>query len=303
MLEIQNLYFRYSRRTSMVLNGVNLTLRDGEIGILLGRNGSGKTTLFKNILGIQNPESGIIRFDGEELMKLSRRERARRIAYVPQSIHFGALSVFDTVLMGRISYFGFKAGKEDEAAVEAILRDMKLEEFAARNVEQLSGGERQKIAIARALAQEPRLLVFDEPTGNLDIANEQLIIDEARRVAREKGITILTSLHDLNQALDLGDRFFSMLLASVITAVCVSFLGIIGFVGIICPHVTKRLLGQDHRISVPASALSGSVLLLLADTLSRSMGNGSALPVGAITSLLGAPFFLAIIFSRKGEHD
>ena len=98
-------------------------------------------------------------------------------------------------------------------------------------------------------------------------------------------------------------RFLSMLLASVITAVCVSFLGIIGFVGIICPHVTKRILGQDHRVSVPASALSGSVLLLLADTLSRSMGNGSALPVGAITSLLGAPFFLAIIFSRKGEHD
>lgn len=94
-------------------------------------------------------------------------------------------------------------------------------------------------------------------------------------------------------------RFGSMLLASVITAVCVSFLGVIGFVGIICPHVTKRLLGQDHRITVPVSALGGSLLLLLADTLSRSMGNGSALPVGAITSLLGAPFFLAIIFSRR----
>ena len=94
-------------------------------------------------------------------------------------------------------------------------------------------------------------------------------------------------------------RFFSMLLASVITAVCVSFLGIIGFVGIICPHVTKRLLGQDHNFSIPVSALSGSLLLLLADTLSRSMGNGSALPVGAITSLLGAPFFIAIIFSKK----
>ena len=206
MLEIQDLRFRYSRRAPMVLDGVNLTLRDGEIGILLGKNGSGKTTLFKNILGIQKP----IRFDGEDLLRLSRRERARRIAYVPQSIHFGALSVFDTVLMGRVSYFGYKAGKEDEAAVEAILRDMKLETYAARNVEQLSGGERQKIAIARALAQEPRLLVFDEPTGNLDIANEQLIIDEARRAAREKGIAILTSLHDLNQALDLGDRFFFM---------------------------------------------------------------------------------------------
>ena len=96
-----------------------------------------------------------------------------------------------------------------------------------------------------------------------------------------------------------GLRFTAMLLASLITAVCVSFLGVIGFVGIICPHVTKKLLGQDHRLTIPVSCMSGSLLLLLADTLSRSMGNGSALPVGAITSLLGAPFFIAIIFSRK----
>ena len=96
-----------------------------------------------------------------------------------------------------------------------------------------------------------------------------------------------------------GLRFTAMLLASVITAVCVSFLGVIGFVGIICPHVTKKLLGQDHRVTIPVSCMSGSLLLLFADTLSRSMGNGSALPVGAITSLLGAPFFIAIIFSRK----
>lgn len=94
-------------------------------------------------------------------------------------------------------------------------------------------------------------------------------------------------------------RFVSLLVASVITAVCVSFLGVIGFVGIICPHVTKKLLGQDHRVTIPVSCLSGSLLLLLADTVSRSMGSGSALPVGAITSLLGAPFFIAIIFSRK----
>ena len=99
-----------------------------------------------------------------------------------------------------------------------------------------------------------------------------------------------------------GLRFASLLLASVITAVCVSFLGIIGFVGIICPHVIKKLLGQDHRVTIPASCLAGSLLLLLADTMSRSLGSGSALPVGAITSLLGAPFFIAIIFSRKEKH-
>ena len=99
-----------------------------------------------------------------------------------------------------------------------------------------------------------------------------------------------------------GLRFASLLIASVITAVCVSFLGIIGFVGIICPHVTKKLLGQDHRVAIPVSCLMGSLLLLLADTMSRSLGSGSALPVGAITSLLGAPFFIAIIFSRKENH-
>jgi len=100
-----------------------------------------------------------------------------------------------------------------------------------------------------------------------------------------------------------GLRFTAMLLASVITAICVSFLGIIGFVGIICPHVTKKLLGQDHRVTIPASCMSGSILLLFADTLSRSMGGGSALPVGAVTSLLGAPFFIAIIFSRKENRQ
>ena len=83
----------------------------------------------------------------------------------------------------------------------------------------------------------------------------------------------------------------------------VSFLGVIGFVGVICPHAVKKLLGQDHRHTVTASALAGSLLLLLADTVSRSLGSGSALPVGAITSLLGAPFFLAVIFSRGGDGE
>ena len=95
-------------------------------------------------------------------------------------------------------------------------------------------------------------------------------------------------------------RFISLLLASLITAVCVSFLGVIGFVGIICPHVVKKLLGQDHRVTIPATILSGSLLLLISDTLARTAGSGSALPVGAVTSLLGAPFFIAIIFFRKG---
>lgn len=208
MLEIKDITFRYSRRAPLILDNINLTLEKGEIGILLGKNGSGKTTLFKNILGIEKPESGSISYDGKDLLRLSRRERAGYIAYVPQDIQFGDLTVYDTVLMGRMAYFGLRAGKEDEKITEEVLNDMGLTELASRNANELSGGERQKIAIARALVQEPKLLIFDEPTGNLDIANEQLILKEAKKVAKEKGIGILTSLHDLNQAMDLGTKFF-----------------------------------------------------------------------------------------------
>ena len=210
MLKVENLTFSYEKNGKKVLNGTNLELNQGEIGIVLGKNGSGKTTLFKNILGIEKPQDGAVSFNGENLLKMNRRERARRIAYVPQHIHFGDLTVFDSVLMGRVSYFGMKAGKADYLAVEKILSDMQLLDFADRSAEALSGGEKQKIAIARAMAQEPKLMVFDEPTGNLDIANEQLIIEEAKKLARAKNIGILCSLHDLNRALSFGDRFFLM---------------------------------------------------------------------------------------------
>lgn len=208
MLRITDLTFRYSRKSPVVLDSISFSLKDGEIGVLLGKNGSGKTTLFKTVLGFEKPEAGQMDFNGKDLIKMNRRGRAEQIAYVPQDIQFGDLTVFDTVLLGRLPYFGLRASNEDEEIVIKTLKEMGLEELAGRNTAELSGGERQKVAIARALAQEPKLLVFDEPTGNLDIANEQLILKEILRVTKEKGIGVLTSLHDLNEALSIGDVFF-----------------------------------------------------------------------------------------------
>ena len=240
MLTVDNVHFRYSRFSRPVLRGASLELEAGQIGILLGRNGSGKTTLFRNILGLHRPDGGAITFEGEDLLKMSRQERARRIAYVPQDIRFGELTVFDSILLGRISYFGLRSGDEDYRAVERILKDMHLEEYAFRNVDRLSGGERQKIAIARAMAQEPKLMVFDEPTGNLDLANEQLIIREARRLAKEKNIAILASLHDLNQALELGDKFFFLKDGTVKYA---------GGREIMTPEVIRDIFGIEVRLA------------------------------------------------------
>lgn len=208
MLKIEGLSFTYGRRE--VLSELSLSLEKGEIGILLGKNGVGKSTLFKNILGLCKKQSGEILLDGKRLEELSPRERARLISWVPQDIRFGGLSVFDTVLSGRGAYFGIRAGKEDLAAAERAICELGLEDLAFRLTEELSGGERQRVAVARALAGEPKLMLFDEPTGNLDVGSEARVLREVKAIARERGITVLASLHDLNAALSLGDRFLTL---------------------------------------------------------------------------------------------
>ena len=210
MLEINKLHFGYSRRAPEVLRGVSLTLGKGEIGILLGKNGAGKSTLFKNLLGIEKPASGSVTLDGIPLLSVSARERAGYVSYVPQNVTFGGLTVFDTVLTGRISRFGLRAGEADMKAVRETLDEMGLSHMKDRSADRLSGGEKQKVAIARAIAGEPRLVIFDEPSGNLDLANERLLADETRKLAHERGISVLCALHDLSEAACLGDRFFFM---------------------------------------------------------------------------------------------
>lgn len=207
MLKISNLSFAYKKNNN-VLNDINLSLKNKSIGVVLGKNGSGKSTLFKNILGILKPNQGDIKLNDLDMINLKKDLRAKKISYVPQDITFGSLSVFDSVLLGRITYFNYIVKDEDIKIVNDIIHEMKLDKIALKNVNELSGGERQKVAIARALVQEPELIIFDEPTGNLDIYNEKLILDEAKKIVKNKNVSILISLHDLNLAYEFADEFY-----------------------------------------------------------------------------------------------
>ena len=183
MLKISNLSFAYKKNNN-VLNDINLSLKNKSIGVVLGKNGSGKSTLFKNILGILKPNQGDIKLNDLDMINIKKDLRAKKISYVPQDITFGSLSVFDSVLLGRITYFNYIVKDDDIKIVNDIIHEMKLDKIALKNVNELSGGERQKVAIARALVQEPELIIFDEPTGNLDIYNEKLILDEAKKIVK-----------------------------------------------------------------------------------------------------------------------
>jgi iron complex transport system ATP-binding protein len=183
-------------------SGFTLVLQPGRVLALLGPNGGGKTTLLKTLLGLLPPQGGQVKLDGRPLDHFNARERARRLAYVPQS-HAGAFAftVFDLVLMGRTAHGGLLArpGAHDREVAVAALQRLGIQHLAQRPATQVSGGERQLALIARALAQEAGFVVLDEPTASLDFGNQGKVLREIRRLA-DQGLGVLFSTHDPNHA-------------------------------------------------------------------------------------------------------
>lgn len=206
MITCTHLSTHYGKNTPDVLQDLSFHLEKGKVGVLLGSNGAGKSTLLKCVLG-ELRYQGEILVDGQNLKELKPKQRAALIAYVPQNLSFAPSSVFDAVMVGRIPHFAFAPSKEDEEIVWSTLGDLGMEELALRNVLELSGGERQKVAIARAMVQQAKVLIFDEPTSNLDIAAEHAVVEMVESIAKEKSLTVLLSMHDLNLALEVGDTF------------------------------------------------------------------------------------------------
>ena len=205
MLELKNLSFGYKEKKT--LKNINMSVNSGEVVGIIGPNGSGKSTLLKCMNMILEPE-GHIFLEGIELQTLNLKEISKIIGYVPQNIPVSSfpIKVFDVVLLGRRPYIRWNVGDRDLDIVSEIFSLLNLDDLSMRNFNELSGGERQKILLARALAQEPKVLLLDEPTSSLDVKHQLEIMDIIRNLSREKVLAVVIVLHDLNLASRYCDR-------------------------------------------------------------------------------------------------
>jgi iron complex transport system ATP-binding protein len=207
-IEGHDLTIGYPERT--IGHGLDVTLATGEVLALLGPNGGGKTTLLKTLLGLLRPKAGQVRLGGKPLNSYSIRERARVIAYVPQ-VHIStfAFTVETVVLMGRTAHGSVfsRPSTKDHAVAQAALERFGIEALATRPYTMISGGERQLVLLARALAQEPQFIVLDEPTASLDFGNQGKVMGEIRALAKS-GHGVLFTTHDPNHALRAADRAY-----------------------------------------------------------------------------------------------
>ncbi|MBN1429784.1 MAG: ABC transporter ATP-binding protein [Anaerolineae bacterium] len=205
ILTVQGVQFRYPNHP--VLEDASFTVQQGELLAVLGTNGAGKTTLLKCVNRILKPTSGVVWIGDEAVSDISRNALAQRIGYVEQQRAGSRATVFNAVLLGRKPYIQWDITQNDIAIAGQALETLGLSEYALRYLDELSGGELQKVIIARALAQQPEILLMDEPTSNLDLKNQMEVLTLVRAITREQGIAAVMAMHDLNLALRFADQF------------------------------------------------------------------------------------------------
>jgi len=259
VIEIRNLSFAYGKQR--ILDHVSFTAQSGECVAILGNNGAGKSTLITCINRILTPQSGEVLIDDVPVQRMSRSEMARTIGYVAQKNEMSHATVFDCVLLGRKPYIRWGVSQEDIDLCETVIRRVGLEDFQLRSLDELSGGELQKVMLARALVQQPKVLLLDEPTSNLDPRNQYEMMALVRKIAREQGITVLIVIHDLNLALRYCDRFYFLKDRSGY-----SYGGV--------ETVTGEIIRDVYGIQAEMIEFAGSKVVVLSQNTDWSMDNG-----------------------------
>jgi len=208
-LGARDLHAGYPTERELVLEALSLDVGDGEIVALVGPNGSGKSTLLRALGRVLKPKTGVVYLDGRIMREWPTREVARRLALLPQGPTLANdMTVAELVAMGRSPHQGILGipTKADEEAVQQAIRDTSIEALTGRKVSALSGGERQRVWLAMALAQQPHVLLLDEPTTFLDLSHQLEVLDLVRDLNRQRGLTVVMVLHDLNQAARYANR-------------------------------------------------------------------------------------------------
>lgn len=204
-LQVKDVKFSYNSKP--VLDNINFEVKESEILGVLGPNGSGKTTLLKCINKNLKPDSGSVFVQERDIKKLDQKQIAEKMGYVPQEDGSSfPTTVFDTVLMGRRPHSTWRPSSKDKKIVSNILEKIDLINHATRDINELSGGQRQKVLIARALAQKPEIMVLDEPTNSLDIKHQLEVFDLVKEETKN-GISAITAIHDINLASKFCDKF------------------------------------------------------------------------------------------------
>jgi iron complex transport system ATP-binding protein len=216
ILTVDGIEFAY--RSARVLDEVNFAVAPGEFLAVLGNNGAGKSTLLKCLNRILSPQSGTVVIDGADVRHLDRLGVARKMGYVPQRPDASQMTVFDAVLLGRKPHITWDATSNDLDIAHRMIARLGLEHLALRPLHELSGGELQKTVIARALAQEPRVILLDEPTSSLDLRNQLDVLDTVRRVTADEGVSVISVMHDLNLALRFASSFLFLSKGAVFAA-------------------------------------------------------------------------------------
>ena len=205
MLKVENLSFKYGNQ--QILQDVSFDINAGDCVAILGNNGAGKSTLVKCLNKIHNVASGNILLNGKNINELSRNDIAKQIAYVAQTGEVSSDTVFDVVMLGRMPYIKFAPSNNDYEIVQKVLEELGIEELAMRKLNEMSGGQVQKVMLARALAQQPKLLILDEPTNNLDMKSQHLMLELVKDIVEKQNICAIEVLHDINHAVRYCNKF------------------------------------------------------------------------------------------------